>query len=54
MFAVLQPGRRAFGHLVEYNDAAAKDAAAKDAEEKARAFLDAHLRETSPGEPTKK
>src|SRR5215831_13818448 len=47
--AVLQPGRRAFGHLVEYNDAAAKDA-----EEKARAFLDAHLRETSPGEATKK
>ena len=36
--AALQPGRRAFGHSVEYNEAAAKDAA-----EKTRAFLAAHL-----------
>ena len=41
--AALQPGRRAFGHSVEYNEAAAKDAA-----EKTRAFLAAHLAETSP------
>jgi dienelactone hydrolase len=41
--AVLQPGRRAFGHSVEYNEPAAKDA-----EEKARAFLAAHLAGTSP------
>jgi dienelactone hydrolase len=39
----LQPGRRAFGHLVEYNEPAAKDA-----EEKTRAFLAAHLAATSP------
>jgi dienelactone hydrolase len=47
--AGLQPGRRAFGHWLEYNEAAAKDA-----EEKVRAFLAAHLAETSPGEPTAK
>jgi len=41
--AVLQPGRRAFGHSVEYNEPAAKDA-----EEKTRAFLAAHLAGTSP------
>jgi dienelactone hydrolase len=41
----LQPGRRAFGHLVEYNEPAAKDA-----EEKTRAFLAAHLAGTSPAE----
>jgi len=39
----LRPGRRAFGHLVEYNEPAAKDA-----EERTRAFLAAHLAETSP------
>ena len=39
----LQPGRRAFGHSVEYNEPAAKDA-----EEKTRAFLAAHLAGTSP------
>jgi len=43
------PGVRYFGHWLEYNEAAAKDA-----EEKVRAFLAAHLAETSPGEPTKK
>jgi hypothetical protein len=41
--AVLQPGRRAFGHSVEYNEPAAKDA-----EEKTRAFLAAHLAGPSP------
>jgi len=41
--AALQPGRRAFGHLVEYNEPAARDA-----EEKTRAFLAAHLAGTSP------
>jgi dienelactone hydrolase len=41
--AVLNPGRRALGHWVEYNELAAKDA-----EEKTRAFLAAHLAETSP------
>ena len=41
--AALQPGRRAFGHSVEYNELAAKDA-----EEKTRAFLAAHLAGTSP------
>jgi dienelactone hydrolase len=41
--AALRPGRRAFGHLVEYNEPAAKDAA-----EKTRAFLAAHLAGTSP------
>jgi dienelactone hydrolase len=40
--AALQPGRRAFGHLVEYNESAAKDA-----EEKTRAFLAAHLAGTA-------
>ena len=39
----LQPGRRAFGHLVEYNEPAARDA-----EEMTRAFLAAHLAGTSP------
>ena len=39
----LRPGRRAFGHIVEYNEPAAKDA-----EERTRAFLAAHLAETSP------
>jgi dienelactone hydrolase len=43
------PGRRLRGRWVEYDEAAAKDA-----EEKTRAFLDAHLIETSPGEPIKK
>ena len=47
--AVLQPGRRAFGHWLEYNEPAAKDA-----EEMTRAFLAAHLAETSPGELTAK
>jgi len=42
--AALQPGRRAFGHSVEYNEFAAKDA-----EEKTRAFLVAHLAGSSPG-----
>jgi len=41
--AALQPGRRAFGHVVEYNEPAAKDA-----EEKTRAFLAAHLAGASP------
>jgi dienelactone hydrolase len=41
--AALQPGRRAFGHLVEYNEAAAKDA-----EEKTRAFFADHLAGISP------
>ena len=41
--ALQPPGRRAFGHLVEYNEPAAKDA-----EEKTRAFLAAHLAGTSP------
>ena len=40
--AVLKPGRRAFGHSVEYNELAAQDA-----EEKTRAFLAAHLAGTS-------
>ena len=43
------PGRSLRGRWVEYNEAAAKDA-----EEKTRAFLDAHLVEISPGEPTAK
>ena len=47
--AVLQPGRRAFGHSVEYNEAAAKDA-----EKKTRAFLATHLAETAPGQPIAK
>ena len=41
--AVLKPGRRVLGHWVEYNELATKDA-----EEKTRAFLAAHLAETSP------
>jgi dienelactone hydrolase len=40
--AVLQPGRRAFGHSLEYNALAARDAA-----EKTRAFLAAHLAGTA-------
>jgi dienelactone hydrolase len=36
--AWLQPGRRSFGHWIEYNEEAAQDAEAK-----ARAFLAAHL-----------
>jgi dienelactone hydrolase len=36
--AALQPGRRSFGHRLEYNEPAAKDAEAKT-----RAFLAAHL-----------
>jgi len=47
--AVLQPGRRAFGHSVEYNEVAAKDA-----EEKTWAFLATHLAETAPGQPIAK
>ena len=46
--AVLKPGRRALGHSIEYNELASKDA-----EKKTRAFLAAHLAESSPGEPTK-
>ena len=44
-----QGGVRYLGNWLEYNEPAAKDA-----EEKTRAFLAAHLAETSPGEPTKK
>jgi dienelactone hydrolase len=47
--AQLVPGVRYFGHWLEYNEPAAKDAV-----EKTRAFLAAHLAETSPGEPTAK
>ena len=47
--ALLTPGVRYRGFWLEYNEAAAKDA-----EEKTRALLDAHLAETSPGEPTAK
>jgi len=47
--AWLQPGRNALGHWLEYNELAAKDA-----EKKTRAFLDAHLAGTSPGEPAAK
>jgi dienelactone hydrolase len=47
--ALLTPGVRYRGYWLEYNEAAAKDA-----EEKTRAFLAAHLAETSPGEPTTK
>ena len=43
------PGRSLRGRWVEYDETAAKDA-----EEKTRAFLDAHLIKTSPGEPTAK
>jgi dienelactone hydrolase len=45
--ALLTPGARYRGFWLEYNEPAAKDA-----EEKTRAFLAAHLAETSPGEPT--
>ncbi len=45
----LKPGRRAFGHSVEYNELAAKDA-----EEKTRAFLAAHIAETSPATGNKR
>jgi dienelactone hydrolase len=47
--AQLTPGVRFRGFWLEYNEPAAKDA-----EEKTRAFLAAHLAETSPGEPTAK
>jgi dienelactone hydrolase len=47
--ALLTPGARYRGFWLEYNEPAAKDA-----EEKTRAFLAAHLAETSPGEPTAK
>jgi len=47
--ALLTPGVRYQGFWLEYNEPAAKDA-----EEKTRAFLDAHLAETSPGELPKK
>ena len=46
--ALLTPGVRFSGYWLEYNAPAAKDA-----EEKTRAFLAAHLAETSPSEPTK-
>jgi dienelactone hydrolase len=46
--ALLTPGVRYQGFWLEYNESAAKDA-----EEKTRSFLDAHLAEISPGEPTK-
>ena len=46
--ALLTPGVRYSGFWLEYNEPAAQDA-----EKKTRAFLDAHLAETSPGEPTK-
>ena len=44
--AVLQPGRRAFGHWLEYNEPAAKDTEAKT-----RAFLASHLGTTPAGKP---
>ena len=47
--ALLYPGVRFRGYWLEYNEPAAKDA-----EEKTRAFLAAHLAETSPGGPTAK
>ena len=47
--SLLTPGVRYGGYWLEYNEAAAKDA-----EQKTRAFLDAHLIETSPREPIKK
>jgi dienelactone hydrolase len=47
--AALRPGRHAFGHLVEYNEPAAKDA-----EEKTRAFLAVHLAGTSPAAGNKR
>jgi dienelactone hydrolase len=46
---LLTPGARYKGFWMEYNEPAAKDAEAKT-----RAFLDAHLAETPPGEPSKK
>jgi dienelactone hydrolase len=45
--ALLTPGVRFGGYWLEYNEPADKDA-----EEKTRAFLAAHLTETSPGKPT--
>jgi len=42
----LKPGRRAFGHWLEYDEAAAKDA-----EEKTRAFLAANLANVPAGKP---
>ena len=47
--ALLTPGVRYQGFWLEYNEPAAKDS-----EEKTRAFLNAHLAETSPGELPKK
>ena len=47
--ALLTPGVRYRGFWMEYNEQAAKDA-----EEKTRAFLDAHLAESSPSGPTAK
>ena len=47
--SLLTPGVRYRGSWLEYNKPAAKDA-----EEKTRTFLDAHLAETSRGEPTAK
>jgi len=47
--ALLTPGARYKGFWMEYNEPATKDA-----EEKTRAFLDAHLAEPSPDEPTKR
>ena len=46
---LLTPGARYKGFWMEYNEPAAKDAEAKT-----RAFLDAHLAETPPDEPSKK
>jgi dienelactone hydrolase len=46
---LLTPGARYKGFWMEYNEPAAKDSEAKT-----RAFLDAHLAETPPGEPSKK
>jgi dienelactone hydrolase len=47
--ALLSPRTRYKGFWMEYNEQATKDA-----EEKTHAFLDAHLAETSPGEPPKR
>jgi dienelactone hydrolase len=47
--ALLSPGTRYQGFWLEYSEPAAKDA-----EEKTRAFLAAHLAETSPSAPTPK
>ncbi len=44
--AWMQPGHRVLGHWLEYNEPTAKDA-----ENRTRAFLDAHLAGTSPGKP---